>query len=72
MYEGITRGARKLTINVVVIMLAIPNPCGVKSNQRWSSDVLKFHKETDTLAVTPNDTDAKVKEYSFPVLRINL
>jgi len=59
-----------MAINVVVIMLAIPNPWGIRSSQRWSSDVLKLHKETDTLATIPSDTETKVKEYSFPVLRI--
>jgi len=45
-------------------MLAIPKPWGVKSNQKWSSGVLKFHKETDALERTPSDMDTKVKEYS--------
>jgi hypothetical protein len=55
-----------------VIILAIPKPWGIKSSHRWNSDVLKFHKETDTLATMPSDTDTKVKEYSLPVLRIIL
>ena len=63
---------RKLTINVVVITLATPKPWGIKSNQKWSSGVLKFHKETDAHATTLSDTDTKVKEYSLPVLRIIL
>jgi len=61
-----------LTISVVVIMLAVPKPWGIKSTHRWNSDVLKLHEETDTLAIIPSDTEIKVKEYSFPVLRIIL
>lgn len=55
-----------------MIILAIPNPWGSKSSHRWNSDVLKFHKETDTLAIIPRNTDTRVKMYSFPVLRMIL
>ena len=53
-------------------MLEIPNPWGIKSNHRWSSDVSKLHEETNTHAKIPSDTDTRVKEYSLPVLRISL
>lgn len=66
------RRARRLTIKVEVIILAIPKPWGIKSNHRWNSDVPKFHKETDTLAMMASDTDTNVKEYNLPVLRISL
>jgi hypothetical protein len=55
-----------------VIILAIPNPWGIRSNHKWNSELLKFHRETDTLATMPKATDTKVKVYNLPVLRMIL
>ena len=64
--------ARMLTISAALVILAVPKPWGIKSVHRWNSDVLKFHKKTDTLEIIPSNADTKVKECSLRVLRIIL
>lgn len=56
-----SRRARRLTINVEVIILATPKPWGIKSSHRFHSEELKFHNETNTLAIIPRAMDARVR-----------
>ena len=57
---------------MLVIELAMPNPCGTISNHKWNADVLSVHKTTRTFARTVSREDTKVKVYSFPVFLMTL
>ena len=63
---------RILTINVVVMTLAIPRPCGTISSHRCHCEVLSFQVATIEVATMVIAHDTSVSVYSFPVLRITL
>lgn len=52
--------------------LATPNPCGIRSTQRWKLDVLSFQQLASKLAAMAMNEDIRVNAYNFPVLRMNL
>ena len=63
---------KKQTINVVVMKLATPRPCGIRSTQRCKADVLSFQQLASTLAKMARNADIRVNVYNFPVLRMSL
>ena len=71
MYEDLSEREEQ-TINVVVMKLATPRPCGIRSTQRCKADVFSFHRLASTLAKMASNADISVKAYNFPVLRMNL
>lgn len=52
---------RTPTMSVLVIKLAIPNPWGNRSNQRWICEDSRFQNTTKVLAITVKKEDASVK-----------
>ena len=70
MYDN--QAKEKQTINVVVMKLATPRPCGIRSTQRWKADVLSFQQLASTLAKMARNADIRVNEYNFPVFRMSL
>lgn len=52
---------RGLTMRVLVMKLAIPNPCGIRSNHKWKEDVLWSHRHTDALARIVNRDETRVR-----------
>jgi len=47
-------------MRVLVIKLAIPKPCGNRSNHKWKAEVSGPHKHTRMLARTVSDDETKV------------
>ena len=71
MYGEVNK-TEKQTINVVVMKLATPKPCGIRSTQRCKADVFSFQQLASTLAKMAMNEDIRVKVYNFPVLRMSL
>ena len=63
---------RILTIRVLVIKLAIPNPCGAMSNQSSKFDVFSFQKHNSVVAIVAARAEQSVRVYNFPVRLISL
>jgi hypothetical protein len=52
--------------------LAMPKPCGIRSNQRWRADESSSQKVTRRLARMVKREETRVRVYNFPVRRIIL
>lgn len=62
----------KLTMRVLVMKAAIPNPEGIKSNQRCHDGVRSFQQLASRLANMALKAAPTVSAYNLPVLRIIL